>query len=341
MARFINRRGILGATLAAPALAGLSRAAEPILLRVSVETPPTHGRTISAADFCHKVEEASGGAIKTELFHSAQLFTDQNVVTALVQNQIEMSIPGTWGLAGFVPSVDVMQLPVMYSRPADAAHRVIDGKTGQMVTHELESKLRMHVLGRWLDLGFENWYATSKKLNTLDDLRGMKIRNSGGAGKSWRTSFLGGIPNSTPWPSVALALSQGTFDGLITTDETVASSSLWESHVRYALEDHQTFNAYVPLVAGAFWNGLSKDHQRLMTETWENNVGQWRANMAASQTRARQTLLDHNVAITVPPPEEIAATRQRMLAQQDGLVKQWRITQAIAAQAMIEANEAA
>ena len=88
-------------------------AAEPLRFRVSVESLPTHTRAISAADFCKRIEEASGGSIKTEFFHSGQLYTDQNVVTALLQNQIEMSMPGTWGLAGFVPSVDVMQLPVM------------------------------------------------------------------------------------------------------------------------------------------------------------------------------------------------------------------------------------
>lgn len=337
MSRSVGRRMVL----AAPALVGLARAAEPIRMRVSVETPPTHGRTISVADFLHKVEGGSNGAIKTELFHSAQLFTDQNVVTGLVQNQIEMSVPGTWGLAGFVPSFDVMQLPAMYSRPAEVAHRVIDGKTGQMITTELENKLHLRVLGRWLDLGFENWYCTNRPLKSLDDLKGLKIRNSGGVGKAWRTSFLGGIPNVTPWPNVALGLSQGTFEGLITTHETVAASSLWESHVRYGLEDHQAFNAYVPLLAGAFWTGLSAEHQTLLTATWNDNMAQYRSNMAAAQVKARETLIQHGMAIVVPDAAEIAAVRNRMLAQQEGLVKQWRITPAIAEHAMAEANTGA
>ena len=337
MPRLVGRRRIL----AAPALIGLAHASEPIRLRVSVETPPTHGRTISAADFLKKVEEASKGAFKTELFHSAQLFTDQNVVIALVQNQIEMSIPGSWGLAGFVPSFDVIQLPVLYSRPADMAHRVLDGKTGQMIKAELEAKLHMRVLGRWLDLGFENWYTTAHPLNHLADLTALKIRNSGGVGKAWRTAFFGGIPNSTPWPGVALGLSQGTFDGLITTHETVASSSLWDSHVRYALEDNQTFNTYVPLMAGKFWSSLSKDQQSLLTDTWNDNIPQYRLNMAAAQIRARDALTQHGITIVVPSAAEITTTRNRMLTQQETLIKQWRITPGIAAQAMLEANQGA
>jgi TRAP-type C4-dicarboxylate transport system substrate-binding protein len=333
--RPVTRRLFMAGVLAAPSLL---RAAEPIRLRVSVETPPTHGRTISAADFCHKVETASKGAITTELFHSGQLFTDQNVVTALVQNQVEMSLPGTWGLAGFVPSVDVGQLPAMYARPVEAAHRVIDGKTGQMVNAEIAAKLRMRVLGRWLDLGFENWYGTTKRLASLDDLKGMKIRNSGGAGKAWRTSFLGAIPNTTPMPSVALALSQGTFDGLITTNETVASSSLWDARVHNVLEDQQAFNAYVPLIGGAFWQGLSTEHQAMLTAVWDANIDGYRANMATAQIAAREKLLQHGMIITVPDTAQTDAARARMLAQQDGLVKQWRITPEVAAQALTDAS---
>jgi TRAP-type C4-dicarboxylate transport system substrate-binding protein len=335
LSRHITRRTLVVAVMAAPSIL---RAAEPIRLRVSIETVPTHGRTIAAADFCRKVEEASKGAIKTELFHSAQLFTDQNVVTALVQNQVEMSIPGTWGLAGFVPSVDFAQLPALYARSIETAHKVIDGKTGQMVNAEIAGKLRMHVLGRWLDLGFENWYGTTKALTSLDDLRGMKIRNSGGAGKAWRTSFLGAIPNTTPMPSVALALSQGTFDGLITTNETVAAGSLWEAHVHYALEDHQAFNAYVPLIAGAFWQGLSAERQAMMTEVWDSSLGAYRAHMAAAQVAAREKLLAHGVVFTVPDLAQTDAARNRMLTAQEGLVKQWRITPEIAAQALMDAS---
>ena len=162
----------------------------------------------------------------------------------------------------------------------------------------------------------------------------MKIRNSGGSGKAWRTSFLGAIPNTTPWPSVPLALSQGTFDGLITTNETVASASLWESGVHNALEDHQTFNAYVPLVAGAFWRGLTEAQRKLLSDVWAGHLAEYRANMARAQLAAREKLIAHGVNFIVPSEADTNAARARMLAVQDGLVKQWRITPAIAEQAM-------
>ncbi len=51
--------------------------------------------------------------------------------------------------------------------------------------------------------------------------------------------------------------------------------------------------------------------------------------------------MQHGMTIAVPDVAEITAVRNRMLAQQDALVKQWRITPEIATQAMTEANTGA
>ena len=101
-------------------------AADPIKLRASLDTSATHGRTIAIDDYLKQVQEASGGRIQTELFHSGQLFKDANVAKALRQGGIEMAVPGTWVLTGFVPDADIVQLPVFYGQSIDAVHRVID-----------------------------------------------------------------------------------------------------------------------------------------------------------------------------------------------------------------------
>jgi hypothetical protein len=44
------------------------------------------------------------------------------------------------------------------------------------------------------------------------------------------------------------------------------------------------------------------------------------------------------VGFTVPDAAEIDAARNRMLAVQEGLVKQWRMTPEIAAQALADAG---
>jgi C4-dicarboxylate-binding protein DctP len=307
------------ATVAAPALR--LRAAEPLLLRCSIETVPTHTRNATIRDYLGKIEAAAGGRIRTQLFESGQLFPDVQVGKALLQGQIEMAVPGSFALTGVVPDADFLQLPILYGRPLDLVHRAIDGKPGQRVAQQIEQKLRARVIGPWLDLGAFNWYSTAKPLNAYADLKGLKIRNNGGAGQAWRTQFMGAVPNTTPLPNVALGLSQGTFDGLITTNETIASAQFWESGVRHALEDRQFTGEYIPIVSLDFWHKLSPDLQQIVADTWHDNIAAYRARMAAAQARARDLVQVHGIKIAVPSADDLEAKRQEMLGHQEQVAK--------------------
>ena len=327
MYRTLSRRRVVAsamAMLAAPALRKAT-AEEPLLLRCSLETVPTHTRNATIRDYLAKVEAAAGGRVKTQLYESGQLFPDLQIGKALLQGQIEMAVPGSWSITGIVPDADFLQLPILYGRSLDMVHRAVDGQPGQLVAKQIEQKLASRVLGPWLDLGPFNWYSTSRPLNSYADLKGLKIRNSGGPGQAWRTRFMGAVPNTTPLPNVALGLSQGTFDGLITTNETIASAQFWESGVRHALEDRQFTGEYIPIVSLAFWQKLSPDLQRTFGDIWRENIADYRTRMAAAQARARDLVLSHGIKIVVPSADELAAKRQEMLAQQDHLAVLSRI----------------
>src|SRR6476661_7728493 len=152
MSQRLSRRlfvGTAAATLAAPAI---GRAAEPVKIRCSLDTAPSHPRNQAIVDYMAKLEKASNGEIKTEVFQSGQLFADLNVSKALLQGQIEMASPGTWVVTGLVPDA--------------------------YVNKKLEAKLKTHVLGPWLDLGYNNWYSTKTPLNGFDSLKGLKIRSA-------------------------------------------------------------------------------------------------------------------------------------------------------------------
>jgi C4-dicarboxylate-binding protein DctP len=330
MRKRISRRAFVAASaaaLATPSLTRVARAAdEPLLIRCSLDTAPSHPRNISVKDYLGKVAAASGGKIKTQVFDSAQLFPDLQVAKALIQGQVEMAVPGSWVITGIIPDADIFQLPTLYGRSVEVVHRVTDGPPGAFIVREVEQKIRAHVIGNWLDLGFQNWYTTHKPINSLVDLKGMKIRNSGGAGQAWRARFVGAIPNTTAWPQVPLSLSQGVFDGFVSSDESVVSAQLWDAGVKYSLADRQFVAEYIPMISLAFWEKLSPAQQKMMGDLWAENIATYRTNTAASQTRARGVLESHGIKIVDPPEAQIAADRTRMLPEQDALAKQLHIS---------------
>ena len=330
MVSSMSRRAFMGSAAAivtAPAVCTRAAAAEePLLVRCSLETVPSHARNAAIRDYLARIETSARGKIRTQLYESGQLFPDLQVGKALLQGQIEMAVPGSWSLTGIVPDADFLQLPILYGRSIELVHRAVDGRPGQLLAQQIGQKLSSHVIGPSLDLGFFNWYSTSKPLNSYADLKGLKIRNNGGAGQAWRTQLMGAIPNTAPLPNVALGLSQGTFDGLITTNETIASGQFWESGIRHSLEDHQFLGEYIPIVSLAFWRKLSPDLQQVFTDVWGENIANYRANMAAAQSRARELVQARGIKIVVPSAEEIGAKRLEMMADQERVAKLSRIS---------------
>ena len=312
--------------LATPCLSRKVFAQDVIKQRCSLDTAPSHPRNQAITDYLDKLDEASNGKIKSELFHSGQLFADLNVTKALIQGQIDMAAPGTWTMTGLVPDSDFCQLPALYSPSIDVFRRCSDGAPGELVGKQIEAKLRSHILGHWLELGFENWYTTRKPIQTLDDFSGLKIRSPGGAGISWRIALVRAIPNVTPWPNVPLALSQGTFDGFVSTDESCTSAKLWEAGVRYSYADHQFFGNYVPMVSDGFWSKLGEAERKLMRDVWAANIARYRAMSAKSQADARETMKSHGVTFVDPSAEQLATDRKRMIAAQADLIRDAKLS---------------
>jgi TRAP-type transport system periplasmic protein len=329
MSMTIGRRIILGSALATPFIR--TARADPIKLRVSLDTTPSHGRTISIADFLKKLEAASQGAIAPQLFDSGQLFPDRDVIKALVLGQVEMAAPGTWLVSSYVPEADMAQLPLFYGQPVEVTHRAIDGIPGDMVNEQVSKKLRVKIPGRWIDLGYTNWYSTRKPLNSLADLKGMKIRNSGGFAQPWRAEFFGGIPNMTAWPDVPLALSQGTFDALQSTNESCANAKLWDAGLHFGLIDHQNMGDYIPMISEAFWGALTPALKSLVTDLWAANIGIYRGNLATAQNTAEAELKARGVKLTYVSADELAEQRKLMLADQNKVAHEMKISPEILA----------
>ncbi|MBN2420172.1 MAG: TRAP transporter substrate-binding protein [Deltaproteobacteria bacterium] len=98
---------------------------------------------------------------------------------------------------------------------------------------------------------------TKKQVRTLDDLKGMKVRMTGGPPTD-QMKALGGIPMSIPMPDVYLALKQGVIDGMGTP---------WEAIHTYRFYEVADYYTQTPFPAVYFsiavnkkkWNALPDD----------------------------------------------------------------------------------
>jgi TRAP-type transport system periplasmic protein len=316
----LHRRAFMGAATAAFASPAVLHAAEPLKIRCSLDTAPSHPRNMAMVDYFAKLAKASNGEIAGEVFHSGQLFADLNVSKALLQGQVEMAMPGTWVLTGLVPDCDMVQMPYFYGVPFEVTHKATDGKPGAFIDRQLEAKLKTQVLGPWTDFGHQSWFSTKVPLDGFSSLKGLKIRSPGGAAMAWRIKFAGGIANTTAWPNVPLALSQGVFDAFISSNESCNTAKLWEAGVKYSYADRQFMAQYIPMIGKGFWAKLSAAQQKMMTDLWAANIAEYRRNGTASQDTARKILENNGVKFHDPDEAEQAPIRKAMIADLPTLI---------------------
>jgi TRAP-type C4-dicarboxylate transport system substrate-binding protein len=313
----------LAALALSAALFGAAEAAEK--MRISLDTNPTHVRNKGIELFVERLKEKVGDELEIEVYPSAQLYRDRDVARALRQGSVEMAVPGTWVLDGMEPSLALTSLPMFYGIDEAATLELMDGEIGQEINERTEDRLRVKVLGPWMNLGFSHFYSTNTPLRSHDDLKGLKIRISGGTANAKRAEGLGGIPNVIAWPDVPLALSSSVVDAVSSTHESIASAKLWDAGLKYALEDRQWFGQYVPMISAQFWEKLSPEVQDAILETWNETIPEARSMAADAQSAARQTLIDNGIEITTASDEELAEARKTLMGLQDGLVQEMKI----------------
>ena len=309
-------------------------------LRIALDTNPVHVRNKGVEIFVEELKKRTGNRFAIEVYPSGQLFRDRDVPRALRQDALEMAVPGTWQLDSAEPNAALQSLPMFYGVDEATVHKVMDGKLGQYLNKKFEERMRVKILGKWMDLGFQNTYSVKKEIKNYNDLKGMKIRYPGGTANAKRISALGSTPLLVPWPDVPLAMSQGVMDGLLTTFESSVSSKLMDSGMKFAFEDRNQFNQYVPMMRANFFNKQPKEVQQAILESWDIAATQERKNAGLAQLKARETLIKAGLVVVVPTPAEILGARRVLMKMQPELVKSIKMDQDVVDEALKNLKEA-
>lgn len=295
--------------------------ADPIKMRISVDSPAQHVKTKIMSNYVAALKTKAGNRLDIELFHSGQLFNDRDVSKAIRQGAVEMAAPGIWLLGGIEPNANFSSLPVFYGMELEQMRKVTDGELGRELNKSLETKLNAKILGSWLEGGLAHWYSTNKPINSYQDIQGMTIRTPGGAANELRLKFFKANVVTIAYPDLALALSQGKADGFISAHDSVVSAKMWEAGVKHSFEDYQLAAHYIPMLNRDFWDKLSPDLQKILADTWQEQVPAQRAAGVAAQAQARDVLIANGVKIVTPDSKTRAAARVRMTQEYDQWVK--------------------
>lgn len=229
MKRLIARLAPLGfgvALMAATAGTAHAECEEVFTLKYHNAYPPTLALYNKvAAGFKERVEKWSGGCIKFENYDAGALTSVGGMVEAVDQGIIDIS--HSWGAfyVGDVPEADVeVGLPFAWSETYEVYDAYYNRGMKDVIAEAYESRFNVKYFPSII--GLEYAVLTTKEVNGVDDLKGLKLRALGIYGELVQP--LGASAVVVPGPELYTSLQLGTIDGLIYGVEAVVAQGLQE-----------------------------------------------------------------------------------------------------------------
>lgn len=183
--------------------------AKPITLSLAHFFPPTHFvNTEMVAQWKKEVEEATGGQLKINVFPGSTLLDARETYDGIVSGTADI---GVWVPAytrGRFPVLEGFELPGIYFGSCTATTAVANDGIAKFHPKELSDTKLMFLYA----VGPGSLYS-KKKVTSLEDLKGMRIRATGLTAKS--IEALGAVPVAMPMNEAYESLSKGVVEGNI------------------------------------------------------------------------------------------------------------------------------
>ena len=206
----------LAAVAASTLISGMGSRADaqaPTLLRISNQLPATAAVTKGLDLWKSKVEAATGGRLKVEIYNNSQLYKDNEVFPAVQGHQIDMGLIVSAQFTAYDPVFAIFDLPGLF-KTYDQATIALHGKTGAILAGHLH-KLGVHPL-YWPQQGFSAIATSKTQLKTPADFKRLKLRaHSKDLARMFQ--LLGASPTVIAASEVSTAASRGTIDGFSTS----------------------------------------------------------------------------------------------------------------------------
>jgi len=236
-------------------------AAEVMELKLGHLADPLNPYALGSARFAELVEERTNGQVVIKIFPSSQLGKAQKLIEGLVLGTIDFALTTTAVLGQFEPKLLVFGFPYMM-RDRDHAYKALD-TIGMELAESMEPK-GLKVLC-YMENGIRHMINDKRKLNSPDDMKGLKMRVMSTPVYIEMMKSLGADPTPMAFGEVYSACQQHTIDGLECPAVHFWQKRFFEVNKYITLTGH-TYESEPMMISMKTWEKLSPEFQKIMLD---------------------------------------------------------------------------
>jgi TRAP-type transport system periplasmic protein len=209
------------------------------------------------------VDEKTNGGLKIEVFHSAQLGVEEDIIEQIRQGANIGQNTDSARMGNYVPGIAIMNGPY-FAETLDEVAKLRASPTVKKWLDELANKYGLKVVSfNWVQ-GYRHFF-TNKPIRKPEDLKGLRIRTP--PAPIWQESIraLGAEPVAMAFTDIYPGLQQKAVDGAELVYNNIPAKRLWEV-LEYGSATGHIMLINFQVISAKFFDSLPANYQKILLE---------------------------------------------------------------------------
>ncbi len=272
-----------GAALLTAAFQPDDAAAQAIMAHGAAKDNPRHQAALMFRDLA---QARTNGSVEITVRCCAQLGDDDEMISSVGANNIQISANSQGSFAQVVPETALFGLPFLFDSLSQA-WQVIDGPIGDKIADRAASE--GYIVLAWWDNGIRNVTHTDKCISEPADIEGMDIRTPPSEMTVDMFNALGASPEPLAWSELPSALEAGTFQGQENPLINIYTANLHEI-TPYISPTRHKYETTPVIASREWWNSLNPSQQDAVRSAAEDAGWYQRGQALRADARLTSTL---------------------------------------------------
>ncbi|MGH4037480.1 MAG: TRAP transporter substrate-binding protein [Sphaerochaeta sp.] len=274
---------------------------KPIVMKIGHSFSEETARQKALEMFAENVKEKSGDRIEVEIYPSAQLGTEMQMLESVKMGTLEGVQCGPFEDAS--PKLSVFTMPFLFSS-MEQVHKVTRSDfTTELVKCTEENGIKVLAVG---DEGeFRQFTNNVRPITEPSDLKGLKMRTPPMDSIIKIMNALGGNPVSIPFSELYMALKTGIADGQENPLTNIESQKLYEVQKYLTLSNYQ-YHAELLYINLDWFNGLDQDLQDVLVSC-AHDAMVYMDSLTEEDTKKAYDVLSANMEVNTLTAEQSQA----------------------------------
>lgn len=247
--------------------------------------------------FKKEIARLTNNQLQVDVFPAMQLGGAKENVDAVRSGTLALTWVGAAFLSRIAPELEAVSLPFIFPN-RETAFRVIDGPVGDAIDKKLQDK-GFTSLG-WMELGMRHITNSKGPIQSVADLKGMKIRLQPNETHLATFRAIGANPVAMDVKELYSALEQKVVDAQENPYTVISASRYGE--VQKHLSNSGHFFDFIAVVASKkAFEQLKPEHQKAIREAMTTTIAYQRKLAAETELKALADLKTKMTYTEVPP----------------------------------------